>query len=547
MMPADADDDALLPVGLEVALGWDENDVVRHVEQGTVDRAAKRAAVLRGGFGAPVWLHVRLPERDAHGRRTAHADWSPLAGPLHEADLLASPDIDQETRRQLHWLSTLGPDVRCGTVLSIHVIRRGHPQLGHLIGARLVRITTLTIGRAVVSARHRDGLITIRAPANGDRNVIRDVLVADTDPLSGPGLRARLLEALDDPPREAWELQTALHAAVTGRLRTFARQLDDLVVAGERDLAAAASRDERPGIASSDLLGLLQALGPLEREIQHAADHAPDPQALADYADMLEHLRRLRRDVRTTVDARTNVLIEQQLVLSRAEQARASQQQAVVDRRIEAENTLVRRLSIAASVIVVPTLVAAVWGANVPLPRPGSKWATWSMLALMAGLALLAVQYVLRLQPTDAPGPEETEATAQITNVKARKRSPRWWVGGVGLIFVGLGAAIAAGMIGDDPEKRGVSVAVIGTGPAVKAELQLQNLDCPCFIRVTALIAPQGRTIGSRRRLVTPTAGSQLVVRVPGGHRRERAPSVICARVSDSRANKFQRCVAVND
>jgi len=369
---------SLLPVTPRLVQRWNAAGAAAWMEgEAIAEDPVRRSRILAPGGGRPAWIHVDLPKRDAHGRRTPEATWDPLAALLHEAGALRVPKMNPATRATLRGLSDLGPRSTAQTVLALQLLRQDSPRLGELLGVRIVRISTIVIGDIVVSARHRDGIVVIRGPEAAHLEEICAALVQDDDPLDVRGLKARIDQVV--PPVDVRELRTLVHDAVTAELADVVASLDALLVAGDGEAAS--------------------AVEPLERAVQRGKERAPDGQAGDRCREALVELRRMRGDARTIVDPRP-----------------------------------LRRLSIGASIIVVPILAVGTFGTNVLRPA----WSSWSTWLASVGIVLIAVQLAAWRSPSPSSGGAGTG-----TSRPARGRWPKWLRGGLGLLFVLMAVLVA--------------------------------------------------------------------------------------------------------
>jgi len=369
---------SLLPVTPKLVQRWNAAGVPAWMEgEAIAEDPVRRARILAPGGGRPAWIHVDLPRWDAHGRRTPEASWDPLGALLHEAGALRVPKMNPATGATLRALSDLGPRSTAQTVLALQLLRQDRPRLGELLGVRIVRISTIVIGDIVVSARHRDGIVVIRGPEAARLEEICAALVQGDDPLDVTGLKARIDQVV--PPVDVRELRTLVHDAVTAELADVVVSLEALLVAGDGEAAS--------------------AVAPLERAVQQGKERAPDGQAGDRCREALVALRRMRGDARTIVDPRP-----------------------------------LRRLSIGASIIVVPVLAVGTFGTTVLRPA----WSTWSTWLASVGVVLIAVQLAAWWLPSPSSGGAGTG-----TSRAPRGRWPKWLRGALGLLFV-LAAVVVA-------------------------------------------------------------------------------------------------------
>ncbi len=217
-----------------------------------------------------------------------------------------------------------------------------------------------------------------------------------------------ILAATQSYPRAIVELSGML-SAVEGQLAN-SEPTDDLDV------------QDHPRILST-LLHLIAAVGRLEQEMNEMRDDFEDrtkargienprtENVEGNLRRALDALARIRGDARTTVDmiGSTRASAHLQVALreareasaQRERQSRDAEEQRAAERvQRDREQRLARTLAFLTSVLLIPTLVASVFGANVALPRDGSIWKTWLMLACMIGLGSLSYAVLRELDPT---------------------------------------------------------------------------------------------------------------------------------------------------
>lgn len=409
-----------------------------------------------------TWVHTRLPEVDAAGQRTTRTDWGavrrclqryglPLPGPAHQS-ALGAPLSDK-------------PGVY--TVLGAAVVKASDNRYGTRRAIRLGRIALVPVtDRLLLSGRHREGLDWID-PLDGEgAAILRESALLKRDPyritslLAGIETRGRIaagssaedlaaeviLAATEAYPRAVLDKFNGMLGAAEARFASIERP-DDV-------------DDETQPQTSLSLLRLIAAMGRLEQALRMAGDdfdrrtRGIQGDAIADVEVNLERivdsLAHLRNETRTTVDMIGSTLSSAHLKIARAEaRATAEQRQqhlaetekrqtAEAEQR-EREQRLARAIALLTSVLLIPTLVASVFGANVDLPRHDTEWGTYLMFSSMIGLGALSFVLLREFDPT--------------------REAPGWKTRIVFLLIAAVSLAAAAA----------ISLEVIGAGPAPAA------------------------------------------------------------------------------
>lgn len=186
------------------------------------------------------------------------------------------------------------------------------------------------------------------------------------------------------------------------------------------------SRREAHPQTSLFLLQLIAAMGRLEGEMREVSDDlgtrirarrlsgAAVEDVEAGFAQILGSLAQLRSDTRTTVDMIGSTLSSAHLKIARAEASAAAEararhleetrrRQVAEAKQREREQRLARTIALLTSVLLIPTLVASIFGANVELPRQETEWETYLMFASMVGLGTLSYALLRELDPTRKP------------------------------------------------------------------------------------------------------------------------------------------------
>jgi hypothetical protein len=278
-----------------------------------------------------------------------------------------------------------------------------------------------------VSSRHRDGIDWIDPPNGADRKLLRELALRKRDPYQG----SRLLATVEAAGRIRFNsgaedlILEIVHASTLAYQRSLLSKLTALLSQSEELFADAvlggSPTETAPGSsATSQLLRLITVVGHLSPEVRQVRDafsrgaqtvvNPRSEEILANYDLILTQLERLRGDARTAVDMFSSTISSAQLELSRTEARAAAdertrqEQEATARRKSEddrrdREQRLVRAVTLGTSALLIPTLVASVFGANVKLPREGSAWETWLMISCMVGLGSLTFAVLRDLDP----------------------------------------------------------------------------------------------------------------------------------------------------
>lgn len=483
---------------------------------------------IQGSPQQPIWIAVRLPERDSAGRRTAQADWAPLTALLRQADALPTALRDSQAGRALQSLSNPVPGGPAHHATSLELIRRTHPQYGQFMGIRIVRISTLTLGRAVISARHRDGIIVLRGPAHADAPAAYGWLRGGKDTLNITEWHKQVRARLSDGPETPGALREALEDAVLYQLGRFPAQLEDMLAESETSLAGATMSSQSPGEPANDLSRLQRAWPQIDRVLRGATKSADGRKTVSTYRQIAGELRDVRTEMRTLVDARMTILIGQQLAQTREDQRLARL-------RTRSEQATLRRLSYLASLIVVPSFVAAAWGANVPLPRQSSVWATWAMLAMMVGVALLATQLVGPMVSPKDTG--ESELDGELHAGHKPTRMP--WKGAIGAVLTVGALALLALPLDRRDDVATTPLSAVGNPTTASFALTFETAKCPCVLVIRSLAARNAEVVGRARHLVPLGATVPFAAPVPR-RRRAPVPATACVELTN-RGGQIQR------
>jgi hypothetical protein len=129
------------------------------------------------------------------------------------------------------------------------------------------------------------------------------------------------------------------------------------------------------------------------------ADSAEATAIVREYADAGAALRELRQDLRTSVDMTASTLASHQLVLASRQEERARQQLQLAEEQRTRNERFMRDATLVASLVLLPTLVATIYGANVGLPLKNRATGTLIMLAVMLVVAFGAWQLLRARYP----------------------------------------------------------------------------------------------------------------------------------------------------
>lgn len=360
-----------------------------------------------------TWVHTRLPELDPAGRRATRTDWEAVAAQLERAGLVP-PSPEQQSALG----APLSEKQGVLTALGVAVLTARDNRFGSREAVRLTRISLVPVtSNLLLSARHRDGFDWVDPVEPEEMPRLRDAAQRKRDPYRSTSLLASVV-ANDwvDAGTRADELAIELILAVSqayprAALDKFSRRLSQVeqALADSGEIAHPDHAGDPETL--SKLLCLIAAVGRLEQEVNvvlddlesrtkgRAWDETRVDTAEASLRRALESLGRIRGDARTTVDMIGSTRASAHLKV-------AEEQRAAESRQREREQRLARTIALLTSALLIPTLVASVFGANVSLPREGTTWKTWLMFACMVGLGSLGYGFLRELDPTrDTPRP----------------------------------------------------------------------------------------------------------------------------------------------
>jgi Mg2+ and Co2+ transporter CorA len=109
-----------------------------------------------------------------------------------------------------------------------------------------------------------------------------------------------------------------------------------------------------------------------------------------EYAQAVDRIRALRQDLRASVDMMASTVASRQLVIAHRQEGQARQQLALAEEQRERNERFMRDATLVASVVLLPTLVATVYGSNVALPFKNRLAGSILLIAAMVIGAALA-------------------------------------------------------------------------------------------------------------------------------------------------------------
>jgi hypothetical protein len=359
-----------------------------------------------------------MPEADPKGNSPTRTRWEDAADDLMEIGLAPPGD---EHRSALG--TPLSDKENVYTALGVSIMTAKDNRFGSHEVVRLTRIALVPVAsRQLISARHRDGWVWLE-PIDGDaEEVLRQAVLHKRHPYGATSLLANIQTAgRVTGATLAQDLAVEVVLATTHSYpRTVLDGLNRLLGDAEEQFAAF---DLGQGIENGDhsrtassLLHLIAMVGRIERELRLAGDdfrnrvtasriEGPAVElAETNFDRTLAGLARIRGDARTTVDMIGSTLASAHLEIARRESKEAAlqreRQEAAERTQRDREQRLVGAVALLTSALLIPTLVASVFGANVKLPREGSVWQTWFMLASMVGLGSLSYAVLSEFDPT---------------------------------------------------------------------------------------------------------------------------------------------------
>jgi CorA-like Mg2+ transporter protein len=408
---------------IELTAQWD-------LDGGVITRQPGRdGEPLRQDFC--TWAYAHMPEVDSHGNRTTRTNWDAVGAYLRK---LGMTPPGREERSALG--APLSDKEGVYTALGASVVTARDNRFGAHEVVRLSRVALVPVtARELLSTRHRDGLNWLEPLKPIEAAAMRRAALRKRDPYRATSLIANIEaggRVTGITSAEELAIEVVL-AATQAYPRAVLDSLNQILSDAEERFALFEPDDleqEAHSHTSSMLLHLIATVGQLEREMHKVGDDFelrttlrgidnPAVDAVqANFKRTLDGLARIRGDARTTVDMIGSTLSSAHLQVARREAKEASEQrerqrqeaerrQAAEAAQREREQRLSRSVALLASVLLIPTLVASVFGADVTLPRENSVWQTWLMFATMVGLGSLSYAALRELDPTrgKAPGP----------------------------------------------------------------------------------------------------------------------------------------------
>lgn len=238
------------------------------------------------------------------------------------------------------------------------------------------------------------------------------------------------------------------------------REIEDSVRAAladdhltDQDYEALRSYPER--LATVEKLG-----GRILAKEPKTVSHKPKPTGLFPIPDVeaidffSKHLNEAMTEARNAVARLSGLISTQQIVLTQ--------------RQGEATERFQRLITIVGAAVLVPGLVAAVFGANVDFPRRDSNGAFWAMLTLMAGSALASYAAIRSIESDWWRVAAKHSALKRLPSLSYATRLALTAAAAVALIA--LGALILArsegedgGANGSEPQERTNSASGVGS------------------------------------------------------------------------------------
>ena len=308
------------------------------------------------------------------------------------------------------------------TALGVEVDTGLAQTLGAFTCVRAARISLIAIPGCLVTVRHRPVTwIGRRGQISDEQRAHALAQPIEEEPFAH---RARLQQAverewmarpeLESVPDLTLQVLRVLSGSLQPAIGYLTRQLDDAeqvyfeVLAAEQDrLDDAALRDgqrnlfELAGVLSSFTRELAALTDTIAADstgwIMPEADQDEARRVVQDYRDALTALRDLRQDLRTSVDMTASTLASRQLVVASRQEERAREQLRLAEEQRDRNDRFMRDATLIASLVLLPTLVATVYGANVGLPLRDRAAGTIVMLVVMLVAAFAAWQ-ALRLR-----------------------------------------------------------------------------------------------------------------------------------------------------
>jgi Mg2+ and Co2+ transporter CorA len=372
--------------------------------------------------GDVVWLDFR-EQPDGEAAALGYYDIAPIAERL-EALRIDAVRRNRRGRTRVHRSLTglFAPRLGhrgSGTFTAFGV--DASPALAEKLGAfscvRSVRVSLVALPGCLVTVRHRPNVWVGR---RSDASVLDAARALgeppEADAFAGSAALHRVAEArwLERPDQSSVaDLTLVVLRLLSGSLQPavsyLAGRLDEAEQVYFSVLDSADDRldDAALRTAQRNLFELAGVLASFGRELSTLTDNIPaepgdwivdeaDAQeaqaAVREYRDAMTAIRDLRQDLRTSVDMTASTLASHQLVIASRQEERAREQLRLAEEQRDRNDRFMRDATLIASLVLLPTLVATVYGAEVALPLKNRAAGTALMLAVMLVLAFAAWQ-----------------------------------------------------------------------------------------------------------------------------------------------------------
>ena len=401
---------------------------IRHWEmpvQGSPTRKPYESAAMAGD--TVHWFDVDLtcPPTDVF------AALGPLCPGLTEAMVFDLKDPDVQPKAMSY-----GEHGRSVSLVGVHAQSRNHTSHGGWNGELAFQLVETLSGPGwIITCWHNSricsGVLHDRDASPVSRDSIIQQLLADwvskgwkTSGDLGTGLASLLIHTMPGAYRELeawlqrWEMN---HYRARCSSNTPGSSVQEPDTGTLNSLLSLVSEFRRRAVAQENARGLTEEspwFGCVtDLELDARADYMLD--------GILDKLNLLFDDVRADMELVT--------MNSIAEQARASASQALevaettrlIREQGEADERFQNQLGKVTALLLVPTLIAGMFGANTSLPGGGS-WIGFELMLLLMAVSSLGVFLYIRPKPhvtTHAVAPVETEVPASIDPVRRMVRS----------------------------------------------------------------------------------------------------------------------------
>lgn len=376
------------------------------------DRLANEDGVL--------WLDYFKPR--SHGRQPVYIyDLSPIKTRLEELGFevrgegsrepaaLRLFDCLQSTRLGFHRqdsIAGLGVELADPRLVS---------AAGTYTGMRAVRVSMIALPKCIVTVRDRPEYWFGRPLDTSLRQQIRE---SWREPAQLEPFATRL--TFQDPVQRSWlESEAASSSGTLAELvllelsRTFQPACGDLLELLEGaeqtyfsiiDIDALTMDDQALWRAQRNFFELIGVLGSFARSLSGFAEGTSDSPAWfsdagdrgvikdvrRNYDEALSEVRVLRQDLRASVDMMASTLASKQLVVAHHQEQRAREQLRLAEEQRDRNERFMRDATLIASLVLLPTLIATIYGANVGLPFRDNAIGTVVLVVGMVVAAMLA-------------------------------------------------------------------------------------------------------------------------------------------------------------